>query len=71
MRENMPMTVKRYMNVKELAEYLALSDWMVYKYIKNREIPFIPFGRLVRFDRIEVERWATRKMVGGRRKVVQ
>ena len=54
---------KRYMNVQELAEYMSISKWMIYKYIKNREIPFIPFGRLVRFDRIAVEKWAEKKMV--------
>ena len=63
--------VKRYMNVKELAGYLSISEWMVYKYIKIRDIPFIPFGRLVRFDRLEVDRWAARKMVRVGRKEVQ
>jgi len=55
--------LKRYMTVGELSEYLGVSQWMVYKYVKNRDIPFIPFGRLVRFDRVAVERWAEKKMV--------
>ena len=59
---------KRYMDVDELAEYLGVSKWLIYKYIKNREMPFIPFGRLVRFDRVAIEKWAEKKMVrdGGR-----
>ena len=55
--------LKRYMDVDELSRHLGVSKWMIYKYIKNREIPFIPFGRLVRFDRMAVEKWAEKKMV--------
>jgi excisionase family DNA binding protein len=53
------------MDTEQLAEYLGISKWLVYKYVKNREIPFIPFGRLVRFDRIAVDKWAARRMVQG------
>ena len=53
------------MDVGEVAEYLGISKWMIYKYIKNREIPFIPFGRLVRFDRLVVDKWAEKRMVRG------
>jgi excisionase family DNA binding protein len=51
------------MNVSELSDYLGLSRWMIYKYIENRDIPFIPFGRLIRFDRVAVERWAEKRTV--------
>lgn len=51
------------MNVKELSQYLGISQWLIYKYIERREIPFIPFGRLVRFDRLAVERWAEKRTV--------
>ncbi len=59
------MNEKRYMDVGELSDYLGISKWLIYKYVKNREIPFIPFGRLVRFDRVVVEKWAEKKMVRG------
>lgn len=59
----MEKELKRYMDVDELSIHLGISKWMIYKYIKNREIPFIPFGRLVRFDRMAVEKWAEKKMV--------
>jgi len=57
--------LKRYMDVEELAGYLGISKWLIYKYIKRREIPFIPFGRLVRFDRWAVDKWAEKRMVRG------
>ena len=71
------MEEKRFMSVGELSDYLGLSRWMIYKYIENRDIPFIPFGRLIRFDRVAVERWAEKRMIpaagsrGGRRVAAQ
>lgn len=56
--------IKRYLGVEDLARYLGISKWMIYKYVKNRGIPFIPFGRLVRFDRMEIDKWAQKRMVG-------
>lgn len=55
--------IRRFMNVRQLSEYLGISRWMLYKYVENREIPFAPFGRLVRFDRVEVEKWVSKRMV--------
>ncbi|MEK7390157.1 MAG: excisionase family DNA-binding protein [Elusimicrobiota bacterium] len=59
------LSEKRFMDVEELSGYLGISKWLVYKFVKDREIPFIPFGRLVRFDRIAVEKWAEKRMVRG------
>lgn len=55
------------MDVDDLSAYLGISKWMIYKYVKHREIPFIPFGRLVRFDRTAVDKWAEKKTVRGYR----
>jgi excisionase family DNA binding protein len=54
---------RRYMDVGEVAGYLGLSRWMIYKYVESRSMPFIPFGRLIRFDRVVVERWAEKLTV--------
>jgi len=56
---------KRFMDVEELSSYLGVSKWLIYKYVKKREMPFIPFGRLVRFDRQAVDRWAEKRTVRG------
>lgn len=53
------------MDVEELSAYLGISKWLIYKYIKRREIPFIPFGRLVRFDRWAIDKWAEKRTVRG------
>lgn len=61
----MDKETKRYMDVEELAGYLGISKWLIYKYIRLREIPFIPFGRLLRFDRWAIDKWAEKRMVRG------
>ncbi|MFC1522845.1 helix-turn-helix domain-containing protein [Elusimicrobiota bacterium] len=55
--------VKKYMSIEELAGYLGVSTWLIYKYVKNREIPFVHFGRILRFERFSVDRWVERRMV--------
>ncbi|MHB2026915.1 MAG: helix-turn-helix domain-containing protein [Elusimicrobiota bacterium] len=59
----MEKEVKRYMDVGELAGYLGISKWMIYKYIQQREIPFIPYGRIIRFDRAAIDRWTQTRTV--------
>jgi excisionase family DNA binding protein len=59
------MDDKRFMDIREMSDYLGVSKWLIYKYVKNREMPFIPFGRLVRFDRLAVDKWAEKRTVRG------
>ena len=51
------------MDVGEVAEYLGVSKWLIYKLIESRDIPFVPFGRLIRFDRLAVDRWVERRTI--------
>lgn len=46
---------KRYLNVKELATLLGVSRWTVTRMCEKKEISFIPYGRIKRFDRVKVE----------------
>ena len=57
------MAVKRYLDVSELAGYLGVSKWLVYKLIEDRDIPFVPLGRLIRFDRLAIDKWAEKRTV--------
>lgn len=57
------VTLKRYLDVGELAEYLGVSKWLIYKLIESRDIPFVPFGRLIRFDRLAIDRWVEKRTV--------
>ena len=49
--------VKRFLNVKELAVYLSVSEDTIRNWKKRAEIPFSKFGRSVRFDMRKIEKW--------------
>jgi excisionase family DNA binding protein len=58
--------MERYVNLKEIAEFLAVSPNTVYYWIS---IDFIPHYRLpkgVRFKTSEIERWMSRRKKIGR-----
>ena len=67
-----PPAEKRYLTIQELASYLGVSRWSLYKLVQRRKIPFIPLtfdgggenGKcIVRFDVQEIDRWLKRKSV--------
>jgi len=45
------------LTVKELAEWLKVSEMDVYKMVTKRRIPFKRFGKLYRFDKEEILHW--------------
>jgi excisionase family DNA binding protein len=67
---SVPVVDKRYLDVLELASYVGLSRWFIYKMVQRRQIPFIPFGRVVRFDRQQVDLWMNQRMVKAKRDLV-
>ncbi len=65
-------TIKRYLSILELAEYIGVSRWSLYKLVQRRRIPFIPIvidgspeqgKNLVRFDVQEIDKWMSRRAV--------
>jgi excisionase family DNA binding protein len=48
----------RLLTKKDLSHYLNVSIKMIDRKVQMNEIPFIKIGRLVRFSKIEVMRWA-------------
>ena len=46
-----------YLKVKEAAEYLSISKWMLYYYIKSENIPHIRLGRHIRLDKERLDIW--------------
>jgi len=51
------LVVRKYLNVKQLAEMLNVSPDTVYYWAENRRIPHLKFGRLVRFEINQVNVW--------------
>ncbi|MDI6764282.1 MAG: helix-turn-helix domain-containing protein [Thermodesulfobacteriota bacterium] len=48
----------RWMKVKEIAEYLQISEDLIYKWAQQGEIPVSKIGNQWRFNKEEVEKWA-------------
>jgi excisionase family DNA binding protein len=48
---------RRLFTVEELAEYLNISEEMVYKLNKTKKIPVIMLGAAIRFDRKAIDQW--------------
>lgn len=59
-------TMKRYLTVKETADYLGLSRHTIYRMIKRLEIPFTTYGRVKRFDRERVDKWVSARSTEGK-----
>lgn len=49
---------KRYFNAKETANYLGMSPNSIRAWVRLRRIPFVKFGRSVRFDKQKIDLWA-------------
>ena len=53
----------RFLNKKELAEYLGLSRFSIDSWVSQRTIPFIKMGRRVLFDLRNIEDWVGRNKI--------
>ena len=52
---------KRFLNVKEISEYLGFSDSAIRKWIRTGRIPFQKINGGIRFDIHAVDKWLTNK----------
>lgn len=57
------MPEKRFIGVKELAEYLDVSANTLRSWIRQRQIPYHKIGRLVKFDLRRIESWVKEREV--------
>ncbi len=64
-----PITQKRFMNRKEVAEFLGVSVRTVSKMIKEDNLPTASLGeRRIQFDSEKVSTWANEQRIKGRGK---
>jgi excisionase family DNA binding protein len=45
------------MTIKELAQYLDLTEGTIYKKVSNNEIPYSKLGNLLRFPKWAIDQW--------------
>ncbi|NLE64378.1 MAG: excisionase family DNA-binding protein, partial [Elusimicrobia bacterium] len=52
---------RRFFSAKEIANYLGTTEWAVRKWVLRGQIPFLKFGKLVRFDMQKINVWVKSK----------
>ena len=57
------MEEKRFLNVKELTDYIHMSESYVYKMVSKQLIPHIKLGTRTLFERNQIDAWVIK---GGR-----
>lgn len=56
-------TGKRYMNIMQVGDYLSVSKYTIYRWVSQRDIPFIHVGKVLRFDPKAIDEWMQKKSV--------
>jgi cytoskeletal protein CcmA (bactofilin family) len=60
------MTVQeagQWMNVKELSGYLELDESAIIELVRSGKIPVVQEGDILKFERVQIDNWATSGMV--------
>jgi excisionase family DNA binding protein len=50
----------KLMTIRDVAEYLRLSEQTIQRYVLKREIPYLKIKKVIRFRPREIEEWAER-----------
>lgn len=48
---------ERFITLRELAEYLSVSEALIYKWSERQKIPGYKIGRVWRFKKSEMDDW--------------
>ena len=48
---------KKFMDIKELSVMTGVTMTTIYNWVSQRRIPYVKFGRLVKFDTEKINRW--------------
>lgn len=54
---------KRFLDISGLCAYLDIKKQTAYTWVYEKKIPYIKMGRLVKFDRKEIDEWIDSKRV--------
>lgn len=57
------MIEKRYLNIKELSIYLGFAVGTLYQWVFYKRIPYHKFGKSIRFDKLEIDKWSEDKKI--------
>ncbi len=51
------------MNVMQVARYLGVTRWTIYRLCDRKEIPYTPYGRAKRFYKDIIDPWRKKRSV--------
>ena len=54
---------RRLLTIKEAALYTGLSVHTLYTMVSQKRIPYVKVGRLVKFDREQLDKWIKQQTV--------
>ena len=54
---------RRLLTVKELSEYIGISQDTIYTQVSQRRVPYVKIGRLLKFDIKAIDEWITKNSV--------
>ena len=50
---------QQIMGVSDLAKFLGISRGMIYKLVRNKQIPYFQIGNRTKFQLKDIEEWAS------------
>jgi len=54
------------MTVDEVAQYLSVNPSTIYRWVRDRQIPYVPMHGLIRFIETEIDEWMSSRAMGKR-----
>ena len=54
---------RRYLGIKELSQYLGITEGTLYSWVCYKKIPYVKMGRLVKFDLRKIDSWTQENTV--------
>jgi len=54
---------KRFIGIKEFAEYLGITVNTAYSWVYRRRVPYVKVGKLVKFDIYKINEWVDKNSV--------
>ena len=58
---------KEFLSINDVSEYLGMKRSTLYLKVEKHQVPFYRFGRLIRFKKVDLDRWAEGFRYGGNR----
>ena len=65
------MEATRLLNLTSAATYLGLQPATLYEWVAKRKIEYVKMGRLLKFDRRQLDKWISQHTVRARASAAQ